>query len=432
MVINVNRGIHAMKNKVRVTRHIVETEEYTTIPINDPFEEEEDTSNSMEFKRGTDPKPPLTSSAELPSSGNLHVRKQAIFEDNEIIKGMREHSPLIISQEEITMSAIPPKLSSYDALKIIAVSSIVAGGTGMAMMPIFNNLVKNMSIFGIDIHDNKIAFDLSTTNTFLVASFSSFVSMYDYIKKYKTISSKPDSLMVVFCKFGACCSLILPLELLWITELNDQKIGNSSGFDKFMAWATFSTLPLVSSQIIKAISEIDNTLEGNTKPSLPQSIGSKLITYGLPCVSLIGRALAFTEISKTLALRMGLSADAALGIGISTGGMVAASGQAILEYNTGRNLFNVDTKLTLPKLITGAVCLAEGIWFSLPLIAVGLTATTDWNPLLRGALFTPLLLSNASFEATNLHSNILNAYDYISDGITNLIGYCHDTESLEI
>jgi hypothetical protein len=334
----------------------------------------------------------------------------------------------------ITINKASSPYFSCDMAKRLAIDTVIATGTGIAMMPIFNHLVKNSEKFGIDIHSNKIIFNLSTANTFLVASFSSFVTMNEFIKKHQATKLESDTWIVNLSKTCASFSLILPLGLLWVTEVNNQKVANSSGFDEYMAWATFSTLPLVASQIVDSLSNVNKLLTitaQNNKGSL--SAGGQILTYGLAATSLVGRSIAFTEVCKSLALASGVDEKIALGLGIAAGGVLTSLGVSILEHNTIKILFETPrSEFTAKKLIAGGLALTEGLWFTLPLISIGLDATSNWNPLLKGALFIPLVASHTVLESTRIYDNISTFCDYVSDGFLTLKDWCYGNDDMQL
>lgn len=357
------------------------------------------------------------------------------FDDEVDSKGQDIISNNINSTNIINVNNI--KYNSYCDLNVIkrfVISTIVAGGTGFAMMPVFNYLVKNSEQFAIDVHNNKIIFDISTANTFIIASFSSFVTMNEFIKKHQTNKLDNDSFVNALSKVCASFSLILPLGLLWVTEVNNQKIAESSGFDQYMVWATFSTIPLVVNQVIESITNVNKVLEAKNFEMISLndnevinrvSIGSKIVIYGLAATSLIGRSIAFTEVCKSLALASGVSEEVALGVGIAIGGILTSSGVSILEYNNVKILFEVpSSEFTVKKAVIGTMSLTEGLWFTLPLIALGLEAVKDWNPLLKGVLFVPLVISHTVLESTRVYDNMTSVCNYISDGFSSLKQWC--------
>lgn len=346
-----------------------------------------------------------------------------------------EKSPLLASESNSNheIEDIKPYCTTDLALRF-AVNTIVASGTGLAMMPVFNHLVKNSEKFGINVHANDTIFDISTINTFAVSLFSSFITMNEFIKKHQEGKSKSDSPIIILSKISSSFSLTLPLGALWITELHNQKVANSSGFDEYMAWAAFTTIPLATNQIISSIVNVNKSLavqEQNKDGIL--SVGGQIITYGLSLASLVGRSITYTEICKSLALATGMSDEVALTVGIVTGGILATSGISILEHNVIKNLFEIPSgKFTVKKLAIGSFAFTQGVWFTLPLVSIGLDATNDWNPLLKGAVTIPLLASHTILESTRIYDNISTFCDYVSDGFSTLKDWCYGNDQVQI
>lgn len=315
--------------------------------------------------------------------------------------------------------------TKIDLIKRIVPSAVVSVGTGLAMMPIFNHLVKNSEDFGIDIHSNRGLYIASTTNTFILASFSSFSTMYHFLKKYQEqIMADPKYVGISIAKIGASFSMILPLGLLWGVELQNQKVDGSSGFDEFMAWATFTTAPLIIDRVIESIQTIDRIRDNSDSNDYKfidlNTMGSKLVVYGLAGLSVTGRAIAYTEAAKTLSLAMGIDPTASLTIGIIMG-LLSSGGVTIFEYNAVKSLFAEQKEpMTIKKAICGAVAAIEGAWFTLPVVSLGLNFAEGWNPLLKGVLFTPLFVSHTVLEANKLYDNVMMSYDTIKEGISSL------------
>lgn len=321
-------------------------------------------------------------------------------------------------------------------IKRIIPSALISIGTGLAMMPVFNHLVKNSEDFGIDIRSNEGLFVASTTNTFIVASFSSFSTMYHFFKKYQEqIIANPKYIGINITKIGASFSIILPLGLLWGVELQNQKVAGSNGFDEFMAWATFTTAPLIIDRVIESVYTVDRIRDNSNSNDYKfidlNSMGSKLVVYGLAGLSVTGRVIAYTEAAKTLASAVGLDSTASLSVGIIMG-LLSSGGVTIFEYNAVKSLFAEQKEpMTIKKAICGAVSAIEGSWFTLPLVSLGLNFADGWNPLLKGVLFTPLFVSHTILEATKIYDNVMMSYDTISEGISSL-GCCDSYTDLDI
>lgn len=311
-----------------------------------------------------------------------------------------------------------------DMCKRLLPSLAVSVGTGLAMMPIFNNIVKNSEQFGIDIHSNKDLFITSTANTFIVASFSSFATMYDFIKTHQQdLSKESNHICLSISKVAASCSLILPLGLLWGVELHNQSQSGSSGFDEFMAWAAFTTAPLIIDRIVSSVNTVDSIVNNNKTIDL-NSIGEKLVVYGLSGLSIAGRSIAFTEVAKTLALNMGFSSETALVTGIITGGVLGSGSGAIFEYQNIKSLFEKTTQpIGIKNIAYGAIAAAEGAWFTLPLVSLGLQLMDEWNPLLKAVIVAPLFVSHTVFQANQIYNNLMTAEE-IGHDIVEVAGCC--------
>lgn len=303
-------------------------------------------------------------------------------------------------------------------------SAIVGVGVGAAMMPVFNHLTKNSEQFGLDIHSNQNMFIVSTANTFIVASFSSYSMMYHFIKQHQDhFEPHVSSTAVKIAKVGASCSLVLPLGLLWGIELRNQQVAESHGFDEYVAWAAFTTVPLVIHRIIEAIKTVDD-IKNNPEHIELNSLGSKLVVYGLAGLSVAGRTIAYAESVKALSLAVGIDSEISLGLGIVAGGLLGSGGDTVFEYQAIKSLFSVNSSAMTPaKVAGGIVATLEGAWFTLPLVSLGLNATQEWSPLLRGALYTPLFVSHSILEATRLYDNAYNMLETVTEGIKNM-GCC--------
>jgi hypothetical protein len=322
-------------------------------------------------------------------------------------------------QAVIVQEAIHNDTTNSDLFKRLGASAVIATGTGVAMMPIFNYLVKHSKDLGVDIHENHALFAISTANTFAVTFCSSFSSAYHFIKRAQESRHESDSAVIMLSKMGANFSIVLPISLLWGIELNNQKVSGSSGFDPFVAWATFSTIPLMINHSIDIMRATDNLFNSSRIPL--ENFGSKLAVYGLSTLAIAGRAIAYTQAIANLAKIIGIDSDIAFGVGVAAGGVFGASGIGLFEYQAMRSLFaKEDEPMTLAKLAGGLGTAVEGAWFSLPILSLGLEATEGWNPLLRGVLFTPVAISSTLYSATKLYDNIANAYDTVCAGVTSI------------
>jgi hypothetical protein len=132
---------------------------------------------------------------------------------------------------------------------------------------------------------------------------------------------------------------------------------------------------------------------------------------------------------------MGLNDTAALSVGIVAGGILGSGGITIFEHQAVKSLFKANSEpWDIKKITAGAIATIEGGWFSLPIVALGLKATEDWNPLLKGLLLVPLFLSHSILEGTKLYDNIMISCETLYDGAISLMGDgpdFHDDNSFE-
>lgn len=335
-----------------------------------------------------------------------------------------EEISTMASTEHDTHLEEPPKSETCTILKRLIPCMILGVGTGLAMTPVFNHLVKKTDLFG-DLHKNDYIFAISTINTCLVYSCASTGSMYHYLKKNSEqildISSKHKTLIIA-AKIGAGCSALVPLSLLWVVELQNQEVSGSHGFDAFMAWATFTTVPLLIYRTIESCKTVDKLYQQNTNIEL-NSAGAKMFVYSTTLFPAAGRFVAYSVAGYQLASAMGIDETVAIGLGVGIGGVVGATTSAVFEYQAVKSLFQPQTGgFTCGKIMAGICTAIESMWFSIPIVALGLTATENWNPILKSMLFTPLFVSNSILEATTM-------YDTEVDTQKSLAGYCSDVDS---
>lgn len=291
--------------------------------------------------------------------------------------------------------------------KLLLASSILGIGTGFAMMPIFNNEVWDLDKYGIHIHEYESMFIISTINTLLVTSMYSILSLYHYFNSTQEAEELTSSQKVAlnFGKVGSVATSILPLALLWNIELHDQQVSGSSGFDKFIAWAAFTTIPLLILKIVEAYEAMSKVVKGEYDDINLDSIGSKLFTYGTTVLSALARGISFSAATIELAKNIGFDEDTSKVLGILIGGVLGSVVSGISEYQAVKSLFRkTEGGFSKREIATSMLSTVEGMWFALPTVSVGLNATQNWNLLIRGAIFTPLFLSRTALEATNMYN----------------------------
>ena len=283
-------------------------------------------------------------------------------------------------------------------------------GTGLAMMPIFNKELTSLDKFGINIHANKALFILSTINTLSINTPAILFPTYKELtnKNSYDVTSKQKTLFKIAVGLSAIPPL-LQVSQLWNTELHDQKVAKSSGFDEYIAWATFTTIPLLAGQIIKNISNVRDFAYGLKQNQEIDSIGGKAFVYSASFLSMLGRAIAYTHAIKTFFTNIGCDEKFSLSLGIILGGLLGSSVNGVIEYNNMKSLFSKTTdELSKKEIALGVLCGVEGAWFSLPTISDGLEMTENWNEFLQALIFFPTFISRTIHESNILYQNLKN------------------------
>jgi hypothetical protein len=297
------------------------------------------------------------------------------------------------------------KCKEYTKKTVIVLSSLyVAAGSGMALMPLLNEELKTLENFNINIDNHPAWLILSTVNTGLLIGSCAGITSYHALthEQEKSDLTNNQKLIAFTAKAGAAMSTLLQLGLMWNIEIENQKIEGSSGFDQFMAWATFSTAPLVIYNTIEGSEKIKKILSGEDHQTL-NSLGEKLVVYGIAASSFIPRAIAYTAITKEVSEHIGLEESPATAAGIGLGGVLAASFSAIVEYASLKEIFkNRDEPYSLKEKLLGALSSVEGAWFSLATISKALKSVPDWNALLDGSLFFPYFVSRTVHESASI------------------------------
>jgi hypothetical protein len=335
--------------------------------------------------------------------------EQNLFNQQQYTETLLDEN-IVLNDEDVIEAIAHATINKKILFKRIFMSSVAGLGTGLAMMPIFNAEVRNLDNFGIDIHDSIAAFSISTINTLIVSSVISATIIYNSMKEESLdIEALPrkQQLMIDFGRTAAICSTVFPLSLLWQVELHDQQVANSSGFDEFMAWATFTTMPLIICKTLESFDAVKDFAKNEHKQIELKSSGSKLTVYGLSSLSITGRFISYTAAAYSLGSAMGLGDDVALTAGIAVGGVCGSGIVGLAEYLTLKSLFKErTTAFSKKEVLAGALTTLEGIWFTMPLVSTGINYTKSWNPFITGALYTPLFISHAICESSTIYNNI--------------------------
>lgn len=323
-----------------------------------------------------------------------------------VLSREKEIYPIISKHDSSqTNQSTENKRKEYTKKAAIVLSSLyVASGSGMALMPLLNEELETLENFGINIHNHPAWLILSTVNTGLLIGACAGIASYHAFthEQEKSNLTNNQKLIAFIAKAGAAMSTLLQLGLMWNIEIENQRVEGSSGFDQFMAWAAFSTTPLIVYNTIEGSEKIKKILSGKDHQTL-NSLGEKLVIYGITATSFIPRSMAYTAITKQVLEHIGLEETPASAVGIGLGGILAASFSAIVEYASLKEIFkNRDEPYSLKEKLLGTLSSVEGAWFSLATISKALKSVPYWNALLDGALFFPYFVSRTVHESTSI------------------------------
>jgi hypothetical protein len=315
-------------------------------------------------------------------------------------------------QEDVIFPSNTPPKKHINNKILLLTSTILGAGVGLAMMPIFNEEVEHLENYGINVHGNTTFFAISTINTLIVMGFCSAFAMYKYLSSAKQGKPKDFSqeqkLALKLIETGCVLKALVPVGLLWDIELNNQEVQGTNGFDQFIAWATFTSLPLIIFNSLNNFKQIDKFIANKSENIELNTFGSKLVTYGISFTSLIGRGVSFTYILDNFFTQLGFKQTTSLPVAIITSGVIGNVIGGLNEYSQLKKLFKVtDNNISYRELALGTLAALEGAWFTLPLISEGLNNTKDWNPLLKGAIFSSFFLSHTNLEASHIYHSLL-------------------------
>lgn len=294
-------------------------------------------------------------------------------------------------------------------------SSTVGLGTGLAMMPIFDAEIEKLEDIGIEIEDGPVVNAAITVNTLCVFTSMASITLYFFMRdNNRHESSELQKIALNLGKVAAICSTILPLSQLWTVELEDQAYSDSVGFSQYIAWAAATSIPLCIYRSVDAFEYIEGFIHNTLKHVELDSIGSKLFLYLPSALSFVGRFIAYSASAAYLGTEIGISEGVSIVLGTLIGGVAGSTVIGIAEYQSLKELFaKQEEPLTCMQFIGGTICALEGLLLTLPLVTTGLTAVSEWNPFIKGALFSPLLVSHALLEGRNIYkafSMLINSF----------------------
>lgn len=309
-------------------------------------------------------------------------------------------------------------------------SGTVGLGTGLAMMPIFDAEIGKLEDIGVEIEDGPAVNAAITVNTLCVFTSIAGITLYFFMRdKASHESSELQKIGLHLGKVAAVCSTILPLSQLWAVELEDQAYTDTEGFSQYIAWAAATSIPLCIYRSIDAFEYIEGFIHNTLRHVELDSIGSKLFLYLPSALSFVGRFIAYSASAAYLGTEIGISKGVSIALGTLIGGVAGSTVIGIAEYQSLKELFaKQEEPLGCLRFIGGTICALEGLLLTLPLITTGLTAVSDWNPFIKGALFSPLLVSHALLEGRNIYkafSMLINSLksepEHVDDSINSVI-----------
>lgn len=344
----------------------------------------------------------------------------------------RERDNLLQSINNLESSSTELNKFSCSKAKFLQMilSSTVGLGTGLAMMPIFDAEIGKLEDIGIEIEDGPVVNAAITVNTLCVFTSMASITLYFFMRdNTHHESSELQKIALNLGKVAAICSTILPLSQLWTVELEDQAYSDSVGFSQYIAWAAATSIPLCIYRSVDAFEYIESFIHNTLEHVELDSIGSKLFLYLPSALSFVGRFIAYSASAAYLGTEIGISEGVSIVLGTLIGGVAGSTVIGIAEYQSLKELFaKQESPLSCMQFIGGTICAAEGLLLTLPLITTGLTAVSDWNPFIKGAIFSPLLVSHALLEGRNIYkafSMLINSFksetEYVDESTESVV-----------
>ena len=356
------------------------------------------------------------------------------------VKTFTENDKLIVTDTIIKLKEHNKCLDKFSCTKIklvqLAISGIVGIGTGLAMLPIFDSEVQELSEAGLIIDEYNVASIGVSINTLAIFSTVSTIALYHYMshRDHKDESTPFQKIALDIAKVASLCSAILPVSQLWAIEVTNQSIVGSSGFDEYLAWATFTTLPLCIYKSLEAFEHLSDFVLNKLHHINLDSIGSNLFVYMPTLLSATGRFIAYTASAAYLGTELGMGEELSLVMGALIGGVAGSSVIGVAEHNSLKWLFEKrEENTTWKQKLGGAICALEGILLTLPLVTTGMEAVKEWNPVFKGMIFSPLFISHSIYEGRCIYKAIEKLFHVQQDveGQLRLISIDGDNEGYE-
>jgi hypothetical protein len=290
-------------------------------------------------------------------------------------------------------------------------SSVVGIGTGLAMLPIFDDEINELEDAGINIDKYNIASISVSINTLLLFSSVATIAIYHYLQDHS--KEKPTDLQKIALELGkvaSMCATILPASQLWGIELEDQEITGTDGFNQYIAWATATTVPLCIFKSIESYEYVKDFVLNKLDHIELNNPGSKLFVYMPTILSSAGRFISYSASAAYIGEELGLTKEFSWLMGALIGGVAGSGVVGIAEHNSLKYLFEKsDRPLSIKQKIGATICALEGVLLTLPLVTTGMEAVESWSPFIKGLIFSPLFVSHSIYEARSIYK----AFEYL-------------------
>jgi hypothetical protein len=257
--------------------------------------------------------------------------------------------------------------------------SLLSGiGNGCAMMPIFNHEVRALEDFDIDIHKNDILFAISTINTLLVYSILITKNSYQCLENVSHLQ-KIDEKLTISSFILASLSSIPQVSMLWNIELHNREIDHSTDFDKFIAYALFSSIPLFCYQTLKSYTTLQNAILNYQNHNLSEYPNTSIqqTVYIVSAFTLVANEMIYLHTANELTEDYNETIKNLFLTAASIGAIAMTYCEfiSLKKVLTEKQEHNNDS--TFQK-VQKSILSIESVWFTLPLISVCAKVSKDY------------------------------------------------------
>lgn len=304
----------------------------------------------------------------------------------------------------------------------IGLSSGLAFMTGLGMMPIFDDDIKSLTEDGLDWEDNEYISPIIALNTLMIFSIlANYFYLNYFIEDQRDFredreNDEPENefasnMFSIAAGAVSLCAAALPVSQLWVVETENQQYAESSGFDQYIAWATFTTIPILLNETITCYASLKDQFQRKLLNVDLDSVGDKLFLYTPVVMSIPGRFISYYYSTYFLAKEIGLPEEIAIGTGIIVGGLIGSSVIGAIEYGAMKSLFQKqEGPLKKLDILLGSFCALEGCVLALPMVATGMDVIEDQSAFLKSALYSPVFITSSVLKSKIIHEVITGSY----------------------